>query len=690
MNHGNMKNKIIELNQSWEGEQFLGAKALGLKKCFDAGLNVPNFVVLASSISEDLFLDRKIRGNYIDKVVNILQCKKYVVRSNATIEDGKNNSFAGQFLTEVNIGQNELSEKIYNVLRQAKKYLNDNLGEFSIIIQEHIDVDISGVCFTRSPNGGREMIIEYGECDGGDIVGGKISPHKTSFYWQNIPNRKLTKTFAIKDIAGDFQYIEKINHFPQDIEWGIKDNQLYILQSRAITTISDLAYKQNIFLEQWLKNGAERDKFYFEKTEISETIPRPTIFMLELLHSLYAKNGPIDKVYKKYKIVYEDTNFLEVVGNQLYVNKEKEIKSLLPAYSYLKSKKLQPKFSDVSKTFLTIKNIFYLNRSVKTSYNKLFGAVKTKIEQNKKQLNLQDAVSNLIFDYELIFEINLLYGLVIKKLELILKKEPVNIAEIIKSSAFFVDLAKYKIKPPKKMIGNSLDLSDESCFVYNQGEQGGKVYKKIEKWLEQVPEYKKRMLFKNIKQVIRYDRLREYGRWLTVKRINEIRGWLLDYAVLSNFEDSKNVYFTGLEEALGGIISEENCFKERSVYKKYNSFDLPIVISSLILEERGETIGVSYGLASGVLCTEKDIKDGKLKNKKYVLYTEILHPELVQYFDRVSGIISKNGSLLSHLAILAREKSIPVVVGFSLRESSINLGDIVQIDGRSGKISVSP
>jgi pyruvate,water dikinase len=65
----------------------------------------------------------------------------------------------------------------------------------------------------------------------------------------------------------------------------------------------------------------------------------------------------------------------------------------------------------------------------------------------------------------------------------------------------------------------------------------------------------------------------------------------------------------------------------------------------------------------------------------------MLSPDLTKYFDRISGIVSNNGGILSHLAIMAREKNIPVVVGYSITNGKFKLGDQIQIDGSSGKIN---
>jgi len=64
----------------------------------------------------------------------------------------------------------------------------------------------------------------------------------------------------------------------------------------------------------------------------------------------------------------------------------------------------------------------------------------------------------------------------------------------------------------------------------------------------------------------------------------------------------------------------------------------------------------------------------------------MLSPNLTKYFDRISGIISNNRGLLSHLAIMAREKNIPAIVGFSIFDGEFKLGDYVRIDGSKDKI----
>lgn len=53
------------------------------------------------------------------------------------------------------------------------------------------------------------------------------------------------------------------------------------------------------------------------------------------------------------------------------------------------------------------------------------------------------------------------------------------------------------------------------------------------------------------------------------------------------------------------------------------------------------------------------------------------------------GIISENGGLLSHLAIIAREREIPVIVNFSLSKSEIKIGDEITMDGSTGEVNLA-
>lgn len=71
-----------------------------------------------------------------------------------------------------------------------------------------------------------------------------------------------------------------------------------------------------------------------------------------------------------------------------------------------------------------------------------------------------------------------------------------------------------------------------------------------------------------------------------------------------------------------------------------------------------------------------------------VLVVRTLDPALAPLLGHVAGIVAETGSPLSHLAILAREQGVPVVVGHRSIREVVAEGDVVVVDGRTGDVEV--
>jgi len=111
---------------------------------------------------------------------------------------------------------------------------------------------------------------------------------------------------------------------------------------------------------------------------------------------------------------------------------------------------------------------------------------------------------------------------------------------------------------------------------------------------------------------------------------------------------------------------------------------LPNVLVNKLIEKKDNinSIGVSGGIATGKLVDTKNI----VAEERVILYTKILSPELVKYFDKIEGIVSEGGGLLSHLSIMAREKNIPVIVNVDLKKLGVEFGNLIEINGGNGSI----
>lgn len=207
--------------------------------------------------------------------------RKFVaVRSSATIEDGSNFSFAGQFESFLGVAEEDLLAKVKSCWaslfnHRAIAYLRSkkNFGKMAVIVQDMVDADVSGVCFSINPvtNDQNLIIIEAVLGLGELLVQGAIIPDHyrinketliieeknvnmnlqkerlgldtsiggTKKYYispTNNQNQKLSDE-RLKEIANVALMVEKFYNRPVDIEWALKDSRLYLLQARPITTL---------------------------------------------------------------------------------------------------------------------------------------------------------------------------------------------------------------------------------------------------------------------------------------------------------------------------------------------------------------------------------------------------------------------------------------------------------------------
>jgi phosphohistidine swiveling domain-containing protein len=72
-----------------------------------------------------------------------------------------------------------------------------------------------------------------------------------------------------------------------------------------------------------------------------------------------------------------------------------------------------------------------------------------------------------------------------------------------------------------------------------------------------------------------------------------------------------------------------------------------------------------------------------------VLVVRTLDPGLAPLLPRLGGLVAETGSVLSHLAILARELGVPTVVGVDGATTGLQPGMTVLVDGTSGEVSAS-
>jgi pyruvate,water dikinase len=215
----------------------------------------------------------------IEYCYHALGAKHVAVRSSATAEDLPAHSFAGQYDTYLDVADlvdcidavkkcwaSLWTDRAYNY-RQKNGF--DHLAvNMAVIVQLLVEADASGVLFTADPRYGPcgNIVVEACFGLGQALVSGKVTPdrfvvHRKTLELlfsavsekkiecvldgdrtvkeQAVPNeRSITPSLGKKHIRRLAKLAQKIEAgfgCPQDIEWALCKNKIFLLQSRPIT-----------------------------------------------------------------------------------------------------------------------------------------------------------------------------------------------------------------------------------------------------------------------------------------------------------------------------------------------------------------------------------------------------------------------------------------------------------------------
>lgn len=242
---------------------------------------IPKFITREIMLAYlDLPLRAKKNSKFIDKLASVLKHPYVAVRSSATAEDLPGASFAGQQATFLNIsGEANVVLKVKEawaslftaraIFYRAENHFDHFKVGIAVPVQLMVNSDSSGVMFTIDPisNDKSKVVIEAILGLGEFIVGGVVTPDhyevdkktleisskkfssqakklikkdgksvELSINQKRGEKQKITDN-QIKKIAKLGILLEKHYYFPQDIEWAIEDDKVYIVQTRPVTTI---------------------------------------------------------------------------------------------------------------------------------------------------------------------------------------------------------------------------------------------------------------------------------------------------------------------------------------------------------------------------------------------------------------------------------------------------------------------
>ena len=111
--------------------------------------------------------------------------------------------------------------------------------------------------------------------------------------------------------------------------------------------------------------------------------------------------------------------------------------------------------------------------------------------------------------------------------------------------------------------------------------------------------------------------------------------------------------------------------------------DLLKIIS--IAKKNSETV-VTYSGSFDLLHSGHIKSIQKAKKQGDILVTKMTDPDYVVAMKKACAIITDEGGITAHAAIVSRELGIPAVVGTEKATHTLHDGEIVTVDGNTGKI----
>jgi rifampicin phosphotransferase len=235
--------------------QIAGGKAAALARV-ESWARVPSFVVLRpSSFAEDGVL-RAEAAAQLDSALSPLGAGPYAVRSSAVGEDGATSAHAGQFLSILNVTRRELADAARRVwcsgrLGNVAAYRTlrgdqTSLVQVAVIVQQQLRPKVAGAAFTADPVRGDRNVITIAAVSGladrlmaGEVDGDTYQLDRRG----RVLLARLANSAAVLDEAWQRRVAElacrceaAAGH-PQDVEWALEGDELYLLQTRPITTL---------------------------------------------------------------------------------------------------------------------------------------------------------------------------------------------------------------------------------------------------------------------------------------------------------------------------------------------------------------------------------------------------------------------------------------------------------------------
>jgi rifampicin phosphotransferase len=251
--------------------QLSGNKAANLAALQRLGFPIPDGIVVSTQLCRDVMAahgsdcgsaprDLKLPRGFEQELNRTLSAyppqQRFAVRSSSPQEDSAAASYAGQFDTFLNCcGFEEVRDAVVacilslwstQVIAYRQFHGIHQIDPIAVFIQEMVDCDAAGVAFSLHPvTGDLDTILINAHAGlGVAVVDGEVAVDEYQLRKDSLalashqptdPGSLLLSADDLAQIGAMVLKLEQQRSFPQDIEWGIARDTLFVLQSRPVT-----------------------------------------------------------------------------------------------------------------------------------------------------------------------------------------------------------------------------------------------------------------------------------------------------------------------------------------------------------------------------------------------------------------------------------------------------------------------
>ena len=674
---GDQRPLIVDLRDEVGFDPALtGGKAAALARAAAAGLDTLPGVVLTTAFCRSIDEGAEVAQHAAVREAFERaggDASSLVARSSSVVEDTATSSMAGQFDSIVGISGFDAFVRAVTTVLDSRKRAGATDQPIAVLVQPLIEPKFGGVMFGVDPvsgrtdrrvitavSGGPERLVS-GEVDGSRYLLDAMTVKVLEFDANDGP---AIDRDDLRRLVSLSERVASVFDGPQDVEWAINpDGQLWLLQSRPVTTEI---------------GGVPRGPIY-GPGPVAETFPSP---LTELEDDLWVP--PLREAVREAVLLAGAATHAEVGASEVVVSVDGHVAIDLRLAGEIKPKhKFLQKLNPVA-SFRSLRGAWRVGR-LRSALRRLaenlldrtdadLEAVPALTELTSRQLiallHRSRVILRALHAHEILIGMladtggNRMTGASVALRVLAeARQDGLTDKEILARSPTVLALTPPRVAPEPELPAEATALHvTTGCQAC--GDEG-----------------------------ITREALRLRVRW--VQEVSGRAAWELGERLTAtgDLTEPELIRHMSLEH-LEAVATKRAVVVPKLVAIHEHSFGAPLP-ARFQLSDMGKPIaaqvapevggGTGAGGGTGVGPVTYDADDPAPGS---VLVTTTLSPGLGPLLPRLNGIVSETGSVLSHLAILAREAGVATVVGYAGATADLPEGSVVHVDGDAGRVTI--